>query len=124
MIRSKPKTVSEHQKIVKKVDKIIGDRVKERDGKRCVRCGSTKRLTAAHILAKGGRHNRLRFHEPNIITLCTGCHIFWWHRQGVAETYEWLEAKYPGRYEELLIASAMATKVDAKELLFFLERET
>lgn len=45
--------------------------IKERDGGRCVRCGSTNKVQTHHIipLSKGGTN-----HSFNLITLCESCH--------------------------------------------------
>lgn len=50
----------------------LPDRVKRRDGGRCVVCGSTDRIQAHHVipLAKGGLND-----ERNMLTLC------WTHHQ-------------------------------------------
>src|SRR5215469_6982076 len=95
--RRKPRVKSDRQKLVEKVDKLIGNQVKERDHWKCVRCGSDKQLNAAHVLPKGA-HPRLRFEPENIITLCFSCHIVFWHRNPL-EAKEWFDAAYPGRYE-------------------------
>jgi len=49
-------------------------RVKERDNRRCVYCGSNKKLHAHHILAKS-KHPEWALFVNNGITLCNKCHI-------------------------------------------------
>ena len=48
--------------------------VKKKDNKRCVYCGSTKKLHAHHILAKS-KHPEWSLFLDNGITLCQSCHI-------------------------------------------------
>lgn len=52
--------------------------LKERINK-CEWCGKVKGLSVSHILPKG-RHPRLRYFKANVLLLCTGCHIFKWHK--------------------------------------------
>ena len=49
--------------------KQIAQMVKERDGYKCVICGSTENLNAHHIGYDGDRMN-----ENDIVTLCNRCH--------------------------------------------------
>ena len=49
--------------------KQIAQMVKERDGHKCVICGSTENLNAHHIGYDGDRMN-----ENDIVTLCNRCH--------------------------------------------------
>jgi 5-methylcytosine-specific restriction endonuclease McrA len=121
MRRRKPRAKSDRQKIVDQVDKIIGNQIKERDGWECVRCFSKKQLTASHILPKGS-YPRLRFEPLNLLTMCVGCHLFWWHKNPGAAR-EWLDARFPMRYDQLQVLAATARKVDAKELLIVLQHE-
>jgi 5-methylcytosine-specific restriction endonuclease McrA len=102
-------------KLKQELDGLLRAFVLERDGHTCVRCGSTNKLQAAHILSKG-THPRLRFEPLNLLSLCVACHIFGWHRNPV-EFAEWLETKYPGRHERLLIADRCSPRVDVKCLL-------
>lgn len=50
---------------------------KEKDGNRCVLCGSTRALNSHHIFAK--KSMALRFDPLNHATLCTACHIYGIH---------------------------------------------
>lgn len=47
------------------------DRIKKRDGNRCVRCGATDRLQVHHVIpvSAGGSHD-----DSNLVTLCNNCH--------------------------------------------------
>lgn len=53
------------------ISKAVKDAVWERDGKRCIFCGSSRARPEAHVLSrqKGGRGV-----EKNIITVCRMCH--------------------------------------------------
>lgn len=68
----------------------------ERDGKRCIRCGSRYAMPSAHYLprSKGGLGI-----EENIVTLCLPCHNAYDHtteRKAIGEFIEaYLKSKYP-----------------------------
>ncbi|AMS03558.1 HNH endonuclease [Gordonia phage Guacamole] len=53
------------------------EKAKRRDGRRCVKCGSTRALEVNHIVPRVGRgygfgcHN----HQSNLETLCHDCHL-------------------------------------------------
>ena len=49
--------------------KQVAEMVKDRDGNKCVICGSTENLNAHHIGYNGDRLN-----EDDIVTLCNRCH--------------------------------------------------
>lgn len=116
-----PRKKSPKRKLNQAVDLLIKEQVLERDGHACVRCGKTQGLAASHILPKG-RYPRLRFELLNLLTMCTGCHIFWWHKNPI-EAKQWLDAKYPMRFDQLQVLAAISRKVDAKELLIALRSE-
>lgn len=113
---------SSARKIKQQIDLLVKAKVLERDGHKCVRCGKTERLAASHILPKG-KYPRMRFDALNILTLCVGCHIFWWHRSPI-DAHLWLEEKYPGLYDRLKVIAAVARKVDLNELLIALQDQT
>jgi len=76
-----------------KADREWAAKVKERDGYRCRRClryfpeGNRRGLDAHHIFSKGG-HPATRFEILNGVSLCTGHHIAWAHRDPL-EFHEW-----------------------------------
>ncbi len=103
--------------------------VHRRDGEVCLKCGTDgtrprNPLQAAHILPKG-KYPLLQFVLDNLLTLCYACHIGWAHKDPVG-FLDWIEAKWPGRIQELRISasSAMKRKIDLKELLIVLQLET
>jgi 5-methylcytosine-specific restriction endonuclease McrA len=111
-------------KQVSELDQLLRAYVLERDGHACVRCAAVEgkaTLQSAHVRSKG-KGKRIRFEPDNLMTLCVGCHIFWWHKSP-HEAVEWFSAKYPGRYERLLVAERCAPKVDLKLLLVIWRKE-
>ena len=96
------------------LDTQVRQRVFERDGYRCVRCGKTEGLQAAHILPKG-HYPRLRFELDNILSLDVGCHLYWAHKDPLGFT-EFINTKYPGLAERLQVMDRMAPKANIKEL--------
>lgn len=73
--------------IKKKLKKICSQLVIARD-KKCLRCGKTERLAAAHIKSVGAYPN-MRFDIDNMICLCYRCHIHWWHRE-ILDAVKWI----------------------------------
>ena len=55
-------------------DKAWADAVKDRDGRRCVICGSPERLNAHHIIAR--ENHETKYEIMNGISLCTLHHFF------------------------------------------------
>ena len=120
-IRNPIRKRSKKQPLVSECDQLVRTLVLHRDGHRCVRCGGSRKLQAAHLKTKG-RYGRIRFELLNVITLCEACHIFWWHRETL-EAAEWLEQKYPGRIELLRMMAATAGRIDMKLLRIGLQIE-
>src|ERR1019366_237766 len=102
--------VSDRKRLVSECDQLVRKLIMARDGHRCIRCGISSGLQAAHLLSKG-HYERIRFELLNVITLCVGCHIYGAHRDPLDFT-EWLEGKYPGRSEQLREMAATAGKTD------------
>lgn len=73
-------------KIKKKLDILFSKVIRARD-KKCLKCGKKENLQCAHISSR--THLAGRWNELNAITLCTGCHLFWAHKEPV-EFSEWL----------------------------------
>jgi hypothetical protein len=116
-----PRRKTEKRKLNQKLDLFVKAVMIEMHGDRCLRCGSGYKVAASHILPKG-KYPRLRFEALNVIPLCFGCHLHWWHKNPI-EARDWLDKKFPGRIEQLQIIAATARRVDAKELLIALESE-
>ncbi len=102
-------------------DGLVRELVLARDHHKCVRCGKTEKLQAAHILPKG-HYPRLRYELDNILSLDVGCHLYFAHKDPVGFT-RWLEEKYPGRIDQLRVMAASAGRLDLKELRIALTLE-
>ena len=109
------------RKLRQSFDLLIRERILERDGRRCVRCGAEGSLAASHVFPKG-KYPRMRFLEVNLLSLCYGCHIHWWHKDPIAAG-EWFKKTYPERLEVLRVLRDTAPKVDLKALLAELKGE-
>lgn len=70
---------------VKTLDKLWSEGVRSLG--RCEKCGTTTRLTAAHIVSR--RHRATRWDLRNGVCLCYRCHIHWAHTEPL-DFAEWL----------------------------------
>lgn len=119
--RVRSKITKEHRSLEKQADALAREIVYRRDGHRCVKCGTDKALTPSHIRPRG-KCPRMTWMTANILTMCAACHLHWWHKDCVAAS-DWLNAKYPGLAEQLLLWERIAPKVDMKETIANLELE-
>ena len=71
-----------------KLHKLLREYVLLRD-KKCLKCGKTNILHASHIYPRG-KYPRMQFLTENVKALCTGCHLYWWHKHPI-EAREWAE---------------------------------
>lgn len=95
-----------------------------RDGGSCLRCHKTTSLQLSHIYPKG-RYKKLEFDLDNVKVLCSGCHLFWWHKNPV-EAHEWLEKTIDStRLNKLCLRSQYVDKqpLDSKMICLFLQQE-
>ena len=69
-----------------KLHKLLRELVLIRD-KRCLRCGKESILHTSHIYPRG-KYPRMQFLPENVKALCTGCHLYWWHKHPI-EAREW-----------------------------------
>lgn len=93
--------------------------VRRRDGK-CVWCGTSKRLNAHHIVARGRGNNQAHCEVENGMTLCFQCHIHRLPREP-DEYIRMRDAWLAGRgldYQAMLIryTMGMGTTLDNDEL--------
>lgn len=95
MKRSRIKAKSSKRKQKQALDLSLKAEMLERDGYMCVRCGKGHSLQASHVYPKG-RYPSLRHNLNNVLTLCNGCHLFWWHRNPL-EAADWFREKWPDR---------------------------
>lgn len=114
MIRSSSKT-RKRRAMILECDKYSRELCFERDGHKCVRCGKDKGIQWAHVISR--RHLSTRWDLDNCLTLCAGCHKFWWH-DNPREAVEWFAAKFPERNEHIRAIHAMRIKVDIKSVLW------
>ena len=95
-----------------------------RDGHRCQKCRTMERLQMSHIYPKG-KYRKLELEIDNVVTLCTGCHLFWWHKNPL-EAGEWIKEYLPtDRYNRLKLRSQVIDKspIDYNLLKLYLEQE-
>jgi hypothetical protein len=59
----------------KECDRRFALAIKERDGWRCVACGSTTGIQCAHICSR--RYHATRWMLGNAVALCARCHMRW-----------------------------------------------
>src|SRR5512147_1706050 len=104
---------------MQELDLLAKQIILKRDLNRCVKCGTEKNLQAAHILPKG-MYQRMRFMPFNLLTLCLKDHLFFAHKDPCGFS-RWLEEKYPGRYDQLLMWSRQMPKLDLKQIRIDLE---
>ena len=66
------KTFLEKRKNI--ISKEWAEKIKKRDGYKCILCGNTEKLNAHHLCVDWA-HNKYRYDLRNGITLCMNCHI-------------------------------------------------
>ena len=73
---------TDRQKMKDKADTLAAWLCKRRDGYRCQNCGTQyqegdRGIECSHIVPRG--YMATRWHPLNLKTLCTRCHLYWWH---------------------------------------------
>lgn len=106
-----------------KMNALLHELVRLRDGERCRRCGNTERLQLSHIYPKG-RYRSMEFEPWNVKLLCVGCHLYWWHKNPI-EAHEWLKSVWPSKELERLklMSLTIGQRLDPKLQLIFLKSE-
>ena len=112
MIRASKKT-RQRRRAKSELDAIARKEVFERDGHRCVRCGSDKTKQWCHII--GRRHLCTRWEADNALTLCAGCHR-WWHEYP-SLSGPWFARNWPERHEHILALYNAGGKINPVRLL-------
>lgn len=97
------------QNYMAKADVLFSKLVRDRD-RACVNCGAADNLQCAHIISRSYKSIRTDF--DNAVALCRGCHVKFTHRP--LEWREWVEARFPGRWDELTATALRYEKVDWK----------
>ena len=124
-----PKRKTAHQSLVEEADSWVREIAWKRQGGCLAWLNPPERVTmrcvgscqGAHILRKGGQYNAIRFHEDNVVGMCSHHHIMWAH-QNEHDFYVWIEKLFPGRIERLKqIARESSGKIDHKELICVLK---
>lgn len=76
---------------------LLRNVVLHRDGYRCRKCGKSQQqgavLQCAHIYSQG-KHPAMRHHAENALCLCSGCHLYWAHKEPL-EFALWLSTALP-----------------------------
>ena len=92
--------------------------VRSRDGE-CLNCGSVDYLQAAHIHSRS--YHAIRVNETNCVALCRSCHLRFTHRP--LEWHEWVEGRFPGRWDVLKWEALGYERVDWKfQARYWVER--
>jgi 5-methylcytosine-specific restriction endonuclease McrA len=115
MIR-RSKKAKQRWSIVKQLDALARERCFERDGHKCVRCGSDK-VQWCHII--GRRHKSTRWELDNVLSMDAGCHR-WWHEYPLLSG-PWFKKNWPERSENIIRLYNAGGKVDLKGLLATLQ---
>ena len=61
----------ERKKLIKKLDKVFGDFIKDRDKRVCVVCGSRENIQAGHLFSRNAHSTR--WDEKNVYAQCRDC---------------------------------------------------
>jgi 5-methylcytosine-specific restriction endonuclease McrA len=104
-------------KLKKRLDALARQLTFERDRNKCVRCGKRAGLQWCHVRSR--RYLSTRWRGENLMTLCSGCHL-WWHHEPI-EAVMWWRTLYPKRAEVLRVLAHTTTKTDYAALLLRLE---
>ena len=76
--------------------------IRNRDGNRCVQCGSTDNVQCGHVIPKNA-HLNIRWDEENAFCQC-GKHNLQ-HNYNPSLYTDWVLKTHPGRYETLCLRS-------------------
>lgn len=98
----------------KKLNVLLHQLVRLRDGEQCLWCGGGGVLQLSHIYPKG-KYRKLEFDPLNLKLLCLGCHLYKWHRSPL-EAQEWLKTVIPP--ERLAYLRDMSNKIIKAPLNF------
>ena len=87
-----------------KLGKLMAILVKQRDKYICQRClkdvsCNSRDCHASHVIPTS-QSLFLRFDIMNLKTLCSHCHLHWWHKDILAAR-DWFAEKFPDRHEYL-----------------------
>lgn len=94
-------------RFMEKADRAFSKYIRARDGK-CLSCGSSEFLQCAHLITRS--YKSIRVNELNAVALCRSCHVKYTHKP--LEWRQWVETRYPGRWDELKGVALEYGKVD------------
>ncbi len=125
--RLRPQRPGELAWLGRRLDWLVAQVTKYRDGWRCQKCG--KRLFGpeahcAHVLPKSAGL-LLRWDQSNTIVLCSDDHIAWAHANP-REFREWFERQFPDRFAYLQERRRQCGRLDEqarRALMAILEQE-
>ncbi len=102
----------ERKKLIKKCDELVSLIVRKRD-KRCVCCGSTKRLQCGHLIKRGKAATRFNLINNN--AQCSSCNFR--HNQYPEHYTSWFVQRYGTTvYRRLIELSLKVKKWELEEL--------
>jgi hypothetical protein len=123
LLTKNSKTPLSRKSWVKKLDKLFSQVVTTRDG-RCLKCGKTQGIGAAHLYPKG-KYTRMRWDTDNAIAMDWNCHLNWAHRDPLGFK-DWLDVTLdPKRLSQLKLRAMVADRspVDYQQIELFLKAE-
>ena len=92
-----------------KADVLFAKMIKERDVN-CQNCGSVDNRQTAHLISRS--YKSIRCDPDNAVCLCRSCHIKYTMRP--LEWRQWVEERFPGRWDALTKKALTYPKVDWK----------
>ena len=104
----KPKKIKVKKRLLtplkNKLKKLVATAVKVRDEYICQKCYKDLSCTsrdchASHVIPTS-QSLFLRYDIKNLKTLCSHCHLHWWHKDILAAR-DWFANKFPDRHEYL-----------------------
>ena len=123
----RPQRSGELARLGRRLDWLVAQVTKYRDGWRCQKCG--RRLFGpeahcAHVLPRSAGL-LLRWDRTNTILLCYDCHLEWAHARP-REFREWFQSQFPERFTYLQQRRRQCSKLDEearRALMTVLEQE-
>jgi predicted restriction endonuclease len=104
----------DRKEIIKKLDRLWAEAVKERAGHACERCGKTTDLQAHHIASR--RYIGTRWSVDNGLCLCRACHLYFFHKDSLGAA-DWLDENLiPSRLQTIRINAHSVAKFSTGEL--------
>ena len=97
---------------MKQADASFSKWIRARDGQCQAKDGRdcSGNLQCAHLISRS--YKAIRTNPDNAVALCQGHHVFYTHRP--LEWREWVEARFPGRWDELQKVALAYPRVDWK----------